>query len=210
MDQLLVDYAIDHHVWHTFRVNDANITLKKMSDFAKELEAPLWVVGHELSQKKVLHSHIVVGMKRSKTDYKMDKEIKNHFDIEKGAYSKSQVRSTIYRAIQYSVKDGDYQKSKKFPKQLLDAIYAASTKKYQKDEFAALLYTTECEYYNGKLSLKTFARKFGRIRLQYGQKPNKTSMKRYMEYHMFKNNLELSDDYMDVIIQEIKSDLITY
>ncbi len=210
MEQLLTDYAINHYIWHTFRVNDAEITLKKMADFAKEFEAPLWVVGHELSQKKVLHSHVVLGMKRSKSDYKMDKAIKTAFDIEKGAYSKSQVKSTIYRAIQYTVKDGDYKRSKTFPKKLLKAIYTASTRKYQKDEFAALLYTLECEFYNGKLSMKTFARKYGRMRLQYGQKPNKVSMKRYIQYHMFKNQLEDSDDFMDVLVQEIKSDLIPY
>ncbi len=205
-----MDYAIDNHVWHTFRVNDADVTLKKMSLFAEKLEAPLWVVGHETSQKKVVHSHIVVGMKRSKTDYHMDKAIKSYFAIEKGAYSKSQVKSTIYRSIQYTVKDGDYLKSFSFPQKLLDAIYTQSTKKYQKDEFAALLYTGECEFYNGKVSMKTFARNYGRLRIRYGQKPNKTSIKRYIQYHMFKNNLEDSDDYMDVIVQEIKSDLTVY
>ncbi len=210
MEELLVQHALNGYNWHTFRINDSNITLEKMSGFAESINAPRWVVGHEISMKKVKHSHIVVGMTKSLTDYKLDNAIKSYFDIVKGHYSKSTVRTTMYRAIQYSIKDGDYKMDPRFPKDLIKNIYRESTKKFFREEFVDKLTQFEHLYYNGKISYKNFGKQYNDLRLQYGQKPNRNSQTSYLNYHLQKNDPEAADEWIYAIINEIKSNLIAY
>ncbi len=192
--------------WMTVRITDKKIKLKKLKKFAKQVNAVKWVCGYEISHKEVKHSHLVLGIHADMSDYDWKKAIKSAFRVEGNqGFSKSRVRTSQYRAIQYCIKDGDYE-SEGFDKEILTKIKVQSTKKFQKDEFKEALTSLETKYYIEDMSFREFSQRYYAIRIMYGQKPNRNSITNYLLYHYHKVDPQAGDKFIDNIVQRIKFD----
>ncbi len=193
--------------WMTIRLTSQDVSYNKLQAFAKLVGATKWVIGHELSHKNVEHSHLVLAVPVDFSDYDWKKYIRETFCLKgNSGFTKSRVRTTQYRAIQYVLKDGKY-RSKGMDKDKLKKMYVQSTKKFNKIEFKEALTVIENNYYQ-KGGFSNFARAYYRLRISYGQKPNYNSISNYLLFHYHKKSPEQGDRYIDTIADSIQFELV--
>lgn len=195
--------------WQTFRINGEMTPALMKKLCVDTLNAKKYIYGYEKSKKGVLHSHVVVCLPELWTNHKMNKAIKSIFDVEKTEFSKSKVRTSVYRAIQYCVKDGEYY-SYKFDESWLKNVAKQATKKFDREEFKEKMFKNEQEYYQDEVDFHQFMRKFGKIRDEFGQKPMYNSAKTYGSLHLFHKDDDSRDAYYDNISNDILQSCIDY
>lgn len=197
----LSDYFDSQLVWMTIRIS-GEVLLKDMEAFAKEMNSVKWVIGHEVSQKLVRHSHMVIAVEEDFTDYIWKDKIRKHFKVSHQEFSKSRVRSSHWRAIQYCIKDGEYL-FKGFSIETMLKIKKQSTKKFNRVDFGEAMIKNENLFYQGNIHFREFGRNFHKIKLQFGQRPNSRSATSYLEFHRQKVDLVLAEKWIDDIIDHI-------
>lgn len=205
-------WNLDHLDWRTIRVDlptcseeEEKINLKKIQRLLKKMKSKIWVFGHEKTTKD--HYHIVFGSKIVISEYKYNNLVKDVLGVSKNEFAKSGVRTTVYRSIQYSIKDGMYW-SKGLPKDFIENIYQQSTKKYNKDEFAEALINIENSFYQKEITLDEFSCLYGEIRSKFGQRPDRKTISLYLKTHYFKRFPKKRDDFYLGIASDIKNGLI--
>lgn len=200
---LLTAMYDEHLHWLTIRV-DCHPTLDQMTKFSLGLGAKKWLVGHEYKSSDVAHSHMVVGLTEKLTDYTKKNKIKEFFKIEKSAFSSSWVRTTVHRALCYSLKDDDF-KQKGFDSDYLCKAILQSTKKFKKEEFRDALNELETLYYQDVILLREFTSMYLDIKIkQYGQRPNERSEVAYLNTHHYKKDIDFAKDYSAYIFSKLK------
>lgn len=196
----LFDESLD---WMTLRLTGQEFTFVKMKSFATKVKATKWVIGHEVSGKKIKHSHMVLGCTEDMSDHNWKKAINDELGLTGNSqFSKSRVRTSSHRAIQYCIKDGKYE-SLGFSKETLAKLYKQSTKKFDRKDFVEAL--TECEnlYYTDKNTFREFAKQIHRLRISYGQNPNRNSQRNYLTFHYHKKDILEGDKWIDDIVDHI-------
>lgn len=175
--------------WHTFRI-DKTIDAKEMKEFVlEEFDSKKWLVGHEKKSSGQEHSHIILSTANAAlSDYKMNKIIRDRFDVSKSQFSKSQVRTTVHRAVCYTVKDGDYESSG-FDTEYLKKAKVQSTKKFKKDEYKEALIELETQYYQNHINFHTFCDEFINLKIVvYGQRINRKSEITWLVTHRIRKD----------------------
>lgn len=175
--------------WHTLRV-DKHLTLSQMKEFVKEFSSNKWLCGHEYksNEEKTKHSHIVYSTQLILTDYKINKLVHEHFNVKGTQFGKSQVRTTVHRALCYALKDGSYIQVG-FDEKYLAKAKTQSTKKFKKDEFKDALVELETLYYQGTVNFQTFVDEFIDLKIIcYGQRINKKSETTYLVTHRIRKD----------------------
>jgi len=195
--------------WHTLRV-DKHLTIKDMEEFVKEFDTVKWLVGHELKGDQTPHSHMIYSSKKVFSDYAHNKIIREHFDVSKNQFGKSQVRTSVHRALCYAIKDGSYL-NKGFDQKYLDKAKLQSTKKFKKEEFKEALIELETIYYQDTINFQTFVDEFIELKvIDYGQRINKSSETKYLVTHRIRKDKDERTKYKKELHQSCENYFLDY
>lgn len=209
IEQTLTDQMLESKNWITLRL-DTHITQEQMAKLAEFFSSDTYIGGAELkSTTNQPHTHIVLKYGVEQTPYKIRKFIRETWELQKSQFSQSHVKSTIYKAIQYTIKDGKY-----FHKNVsidwLRKVHKQSTKKYSKEDFKNEIHKLETQFYQDILTERQFAKHYNRLRLQYGQKPNETSQINYLMFHIMKKDQGKADEYAINVLEKAKNKISGY
>lgn len=163
---------------YTLRID--NYGKKEVEKFLKE-HTKGYVIGEEKSDKEnKLHCHCVFeaydDVKKIRTD------IKTYFEIGNGnaqnrCYSLTKIRSTVRKAVSYSIKGKDFIQGYVCPKQMQVCIKMAHGKGLI--SFKKELEALDEKLMAGKISKRRYYDKFIDLKIDYNQKPIQRHIKNH-------------------------------
>lgn len=214
MDDFLKEITKEN--WRVVRI-DANSENESQYDNLKEWLDTFskYVLGIERVPK--LHYHIVLYSDKPLDVFgaqsnKLKTCIKNLFDVQASQFSTSSVRSSVRKAIMYSVKELEC-----IHKGIenIEDLKTQSSLKFKKKEYSEKLEELENQFYDKKLTLEEFSEKFRYMKIiQYNQTPNPPVENKYIAKHAMRRDKaffkkyctrQMSEVYR--LLDEVNSDL---
>lgn len=199
MNKTIEELFLSAGKWLTLRL-DCHPTEDQVSKTKEYFKTHHLIYGNEQKKDGTPHTHIVFSYSKTISPHKIRTHINKVYDLHGPEFTTSKVRTSIYKSIQYCVKDQDVT-SENFPDKWVSNIMVQSTKKYDKDDFKQNLEIIENRFYQDTYDQAQFAFAFVSLRNQYGQKPNDNSITNYLKFHLIKKNKTYRKAYANSMLE---------